>query len=469
MNKKVLLTVPFYPYRNSHPLIPDLGLGYLASALRRKGHDVQLIDWNNRSNVQHLHSQIKDFQPDVVGIKFFTLNTAAAKKTVSLIKKSLPKQPFIIIGGPHPSGEEKKWLIKDFPEANARYVGEAEEIFPQFVMELPDNLVQTSSPPLQGIDLLSENTFSAEISLIKELDSLAPPAWNMIDPRLYPAFTIDGKKRVLAPLMATRGCPMKCKFCSIDKISGTNIRNHSPEYLIEQIKYLADNYDVSALTFLDTNFMTKVNWLDQMLEKLLQLDRNIVWNCVWGIAPSKIDKPILQKMYKAGCRAIIMGIESGSDSVKTQFAKRESAAKTREMINQIKETGINVHGFFMVGFPNEKKEQMKETRRFSLSLPLEVFSFSICFPLPGTDCYEWLKKKYSIEHIDWEHFDIYSSPFPMSQLSSAELARFRRLGQLRNLLRPKKFLADVRRGMFNKEVWQSFLKKLLRRFLKKIT
>jgi len=465
---KILLTVPFFPFRHSHPPLPDLGLGYLAASLRQSGHEVSVNDWNNRSTLTDLNTFIKDLQPQLVGIKFFTFNVDAAQKTLSLLRSILGNETVIVLGGPHPSAEDLNWLHQDFPEADGRFIGEAERSLVEFSDRMEqaggdkDNFALSAIAGFQPFDDAETQRSQTPMTIIEDLDSLPPPAWDLIRPDAYPAFQIDGQKRILAPFMASRGCPLGCKFCCTDKISGKRVRYHSPDYISEQIRYVRKHHSVSALTFLDTNFMTRVTWLQSMIEQLLPFGREIVWNCVWGLAPESIDRPTLLAMREAGCKAIIMGIESGNDHIRKNNGKSDSVDRVREQINQILQAGIAVHGFFMLGFPDETLSQMRDTISLAFSLPFEALSFSIVSPLPGTEHYDWLKSKYNLPRIEWTNFNIYTSDFHMSHLSSRHISLVRRYAQIRNMLSPKRLQFEVRRGILSTRVIKSKLIKLLR-------
>ncbi|MFC1850541.1 B12-binding domain-containing radical SAM protein [candidate division CSSED10-310 bacterium] len=463
---KILLTVPLYPFRYSHPPIPDLGLGSLAAVLIVAGHQVAVNDWNDRSNLSQLSRFLTTFKPEVVGIKFLTLNVAAAKRTVAFINSVLNDRVIIVLGGPHSSAEDKKWLSLDFPEAHGRFLGEAEKTIVHFTDLLQttgpdqsDRLV-AALPKFDGFEPFTANDSAhSAMTVVEKLDSLPFPAWELIDPRKYPGFSVDGRKRFLAPIMASRGCPQGCKFCGTARVSGQLIRRHSPEYLIDLIDHLKQHFSVSAFSFLDPNFMTDTPWLSMFLEKLNSRTSNIVWDCIWQPNPIQINKSVLLEMRQAGCRVIIMGIETGNDSILQQCGKRGTVDMFKEQVETITESGINVHGFFMLGFPGESYQQIQHTINFALSLPLQALSLNICYPLPGTEYYDWLRKKYSLARIDWSHFNIYRSPFPMSQISSLELARIRRRAQVRNILQPGKLYADLKRGLLTKDVVFSQLKK----------
>jgi radical SAM superfamily enzyme YgiQ (UPF0313 family) len=91
----------------------------------------------------------------------------------------------------------------------------------------------------------------------------------------------------------------------------------------------------------------------------------------------------------------------------------------------------------MTGFPGETREEMKKTIRYAFSLGADLVMFTICFPLPGTQVYSYIKEKYKFDRIDWANFDIYTSEYPVSKLSSMELTRLLKGMRLKILLAKK--------------------------------
>jgi anaerobic magnesium-protoporphyrin IX monomethyl ester cyclase len=145
----------------------------------------------------------------------------------------------------------------------------------------------------------------------------------------------------------------------------------------------------------------------------------------------------LSLMYKAGCRMIHMGIESGSEKTRKVMNKFCSLGEITEKVKLIKKNGIKVGAWFMIGFPEETKEEMNKTIRYAFSLGSELVMFTICFPLPGTQVYRYIKEKYKFDRIDWANFDIYTSQYPVSKLSSMKLTWLLKGIRLRILLAKK--------------------------------
>jgi anaerobic magnesium-protoporphyrin IX monomethyl ester cyclase len=122
---KVVLMQPLKGFVREPPNIPDIGLGYIATSLKKNGHLVHILDWNMKLTVKDFKKWLKEIQPDVIGIKIFTKDVGAAKRTISLVRETLP-DGIIVIGGPHPSAVDPLELMEDFGECDFAIKGEAE-------------------------------------------------------------------------------------------------------------------------------------------------------------------------------------------------------------------------------------------------------------------------------------------------------------------------------------------------------
>jgi radical SAM superfamily enzyme YgiQ (UPF0313 family) len=112
-----------------------------------------------------------------------------------------------------------------------------------------------------------------------------------------------------------------------------------------------------------------------------------------------------------------------------------SLKEITEKIKVIQGYGINVGAWFMIGFPEETKIEICETTDYAFSLDADLLTFTICYPLPGTQVYSYIKDRYKFRKIDWATFDIDNSTYPMSQVPSKALARQLRIIRVRLLMR----------------------------------
>lgn len=430
---RVLLMQPLTKFVSEPPNIPDLGLGYIASSLKKDGHVVSIMDWNKNFTEEEFKKQITITQPEVIGIKVFTKDIGAAKKTISLIREAFPNG-IIVIGGPHPSSVDPQELMEDFAYCDFAIKGEAEISLLSLLSAVArsgknDNrgyIMQEIAVKIPGIVWRNkERVFSNPIAFIHDLDRIDFPCWEMLDPNNYDVdmlgSTIKGGNT--APIMTTRGCPGMCSFCTAFNVNGRIIRTRSPENVLKEILLLHSKYNVKKFMFQDNCFTSIKENLMRLCELILKEKMEIEWDCNSYERLDNLTDETLSLMYKAGCRRIHMGIESGSPDTRKVMNKSGTLEEITEKVRLIQKSGIKVGAWFMIGFPGETREEMKKTIRYAFSLGAELVTFKICFPLPGTQVYSYIKEKYKFGRIDWSNFDIHKSEYPTSRLSSAELTR----------------------------------------------
>lgn len=436
---KILLTVPITSFVNYPPNIPDLGLGYLAAALKKKGHEVHVRDWNTNPSQEEFKIWLEEHKPKVIGIKVFTKDVAAAKKTITIVRETL-KGAIVIIGGPHPSSSEPTDLMNDFVDCDYAIRGEADESLPSLLSEIERSDLLSANDEEERYKNVpglvwrkKKNIFSNSISFCHNLDDIDFPCWELTNPKDYSADMLGStfKDGYLSTIITTKGCPGKCSFCCAYKINGRKIRYRSPSNVLKEISSLYNNYNVKKFMFVDNCFTSNKEHLRKICEGILKEKMKIEWDAVSYEKLDNLTDTSLSLMYNSGCRMIHIGIESGSEKTRKFMNKSCSLKEITEKIKVIKNNGINVGAWFMIGFPEETRKEIRETINYAFSLDADLVTFTICFPLPGTKIYEYIKRKYKFSSINWDSFDIANSPYPVSELSSKELNRLLKFIRLR--------------------------------------
>ncbi|UCG68040.1 MAG: radical SAM protein [Thermoplasmata archaeon] len=456
---KVLLMVPLTSLMKNHPDIPDLGLGYLATGVRKEGFEVDILGWNHHLRIERFREYLRITQPSVVGIKVFTYNINAAVETVSIIK-SVNSCIVTVIGGPHPSANNPTETMDDFNEVDFAFRGDAEIGFPSLVKELSkkgsdhqDNaLDQAALREIPGLIWRKNGTVHANPPHFPDdLDTLGLPSWDLIDPKDYHPYRIDESDTQghVAPIMTTRGCPLSCTYCSVNLVNGRVIRRRSVGSVIEEMSLLHNRYNVRQIFIMDTNFLSDKEYVKELCNAIIEKGLHIKWDCICEtLKRSFYDDEILSLMYRAGCRKIIMGIESGSNKILRVIKKEWNKEQFSDLVGLIKSHAIQVHGYFMYGFPYETAKDMKDTRDFAFTVDFDRRFFNVCYPLPGTEIYEFLKRKYRVEKLDWRKFTVERSPYPIGDVSSREIIKFLRRTELRNLLHSSTIYKDFHKKEF---------------------
>jgi len=436
---RILLVKPVTPQKVVLNCIPPLGLGYLATALRRAGFlDVSILDCVKEGlDYTSFKKKVKNYHPDVVGFQVFSQDLPSLGKSLEIVKKINPKI-ITIAGGPHPSGLPKE-MLKNFPNLDFLFVGEAEVGLPMLVKVLKTKRGFSKVPGLGWRDKKGKIKVNPQI-FVEDLDILGFPAWDLLKPQEYPDAPqgVIFRNHPVAPIMATRGCPFSCTFCAGWTVSGKKIRRRSVNNVLAEIELLYKDYGVREIHFLDDNFTFNRNYVEDFCRGLLKKNFKISWCCPNGVRLDTLDKKLLRLMKKAGCYYVSVGIESGSDRILSLMKKGTTTGKVKKMVKMVNNSGMPINGFFILGYPGETKKEILQTIKFAKSLGLTRAAFYNYLPLPRTESYQKLIESGELkeENIDWSQIFQADAPYSPMGISQKELKNLQRRAHLEFYLRP---------------------------------
>lgn len=395
---KIVLVRPSY---KSHIITPPLGIGYLASSLKKHGINAKIID-GLRNNLDHetLLKKIISEKPDAVGI---TCLTSFYNEVVALSKALKTKGYKVIIGGVHPTFLP----LETITDSGADYVvcGEGEIA----LVELAKNKFVNKN--IQGVyskkDLENGKPL-LKAAAIKNLDELPFPDWKQLDPNTYPkaphgAFV---KNFPIGIIMTTRGCPYQCTFCASRKFYDVGIRYRTPENVIEEIKYLVKNFGIKEVHFEDDNLTLKRDHVEKICNLILENNLKISWACPNGIRADKVDEELIRLMKRSGCYFFAFGIESANPKILKNIKKLETISVIKRSIEIADKVGIECQGFFIFGLPGETIKTINESIEFAKNSKLSRAHFMILDVLPGSELWSSLSGKFK---PDWGK-DSYREP-----------------------------------------------------------
>jgi len=457
---KVLLVKP---YNLSDHIQPSLGLGYLASNVRER-HEVKILDCiKERVKAADFPRFLNKEKPDIAGIQCYTYDLHNVGEMLKACKTSGVKT---VIGGPHPSAVPKETMEFFGNDLDYLFHGEAETGFGLFL----DGLDSPSGTDFKNIPGLVWRKDSEIVvndkNYEKDLDNLAMPAWDLIKPQEYPEAQHGAffKKFPIAPIMATRGCPFSCTFCAGSLISGKKIRKRSPSNILTEIKTLYDDYGIREFHIIDDNFTFDRAFAKDFLRGLKKLDLNISWAVPNGIRIDTLDDELLSLMKETGLYLISLGIESGSDRILRRMKKNTSTEQIRHSVKLIRRHGVNIAGFFILGFPGETREDMEKTIAFSLELDLIRANFFTYLPFPGTESFRALKNEGKLSGVNLKRFYFMNATFTPEGIDKNTLKGLQRKAFLKFFLRPRIFvynLAQIKSFRHFKFLFGRFLRWLL--------
>lgn len=446
--------------------IPPIGLGYLATAARKAGFsNVSILDCVKEGlDFEDFVKRIKQISPQVIGFQVFSHGLPSLYKSLQIVNNYNPRI-ITIAGGPHPSCLPEK-ILKDFPDLDFAFKGEGEVGFPLLIKKISEGKAKNRG--LEGIPGLVWRKSPTKIevnpqSFPENLDELGFPAWDLLRPQEYPDAPqgIFFKNLPIAPIMATRGCPFGCTFCAGKTVTGRKIRTRSINNVISEIELLYKEYDIREIHILDDNFTMNRKYVREFCNKLLTADFRISWCCPNGVRLDTLDLETLELMKKSGCYYISVGIESGSDRILTLMKKQLSVKVIKGQVRLIKKSGLDVNGFFILGYPGETENDIKKTIFFSKSLGLKRAIFSNFLPLPGSTVYNELINSGELkeEEIDWDKVFQAEVPYSPSSISKNKLKNLQRRAYLEFYLRP-----EIIFGVIKEIKTLNQVKYLIRRF-----
>ncbi len=448
--KILLVKVP----SNMHVVLPPLGLGYVASYLKKKFDDIEvkILDCLKEGyNFNDFKNYIVKEKPDVVGTTAFTMEIDAALKC-SKIAKDVDKNIMTIIGGPHASNAPEDILKNDNVDFIIR--SEAEMPFYKLIKELKGEKNFKDVPNL-GYKKDDEIILN-EIEFLEDLDELPYPDYELMRFHEYPKMYFM-KKHPSAPIVTSRGCPFQCTFCSAGKLSGKKFRFRSAENIMEEIKWLKSKYNIKEFQIWDDNFTVKRDRAIKFCNMLIEENMNLEWWCPNGLRIETLDEELLKKMKQSGCYAMAVGIESGSEKIQKDMKKFLDLDKAREIINLAKKIGIRTQGFFILGYPTETKEDVLKTIKFAKELPLDRASFSLFQPLVGSEIYENLKKEGRLDKINLSNCEYSKTSVLPKGITAKELKNLQRRAIIEFYFRPKVFIKFTKENLSFSQIKEIFL------------
>ena len=437
---KILLVKPF---NLSDHIQPSLGLGYLATSVR-ENHEVKILDCiKEHIKPSDFPKVLDDVKPDMVGVQCYTYDLHSLQEILKAAKRRGLKT---VLGGPHPSTAPLDTMNFFAEDLDYLFQGEAEIGFKKLADKLSgkSSINFTEIPGLawreEGKVLLNERY------LENDLDALGMPAWDLIKPEDYPEAQHRAffKKFPIAPIMTTRGCPFSCTFCAGNLISGKKIRRRSSENILSEIKTLYNNFGIREFHIIDDNFTMDKKFAKDFLKNLKRLNLDISWAVPNGIRMDTLDDELLDLMKETGLYLISLGIESGSDRILKLMKKNLTTEQTRHFVKLIRKHGIDIAGFFILGFPGETVDDIKKTIRLSLELDLLRANFFTYLPFPGTESFNSLKTEGKLDKVDLKRFYFMNATFTPDGMSKDTLKNLQRVAFLKFFLRPKILVRNLK-------------------------
>jgi radical SAM superfamily enzyme YgiQ (UPF0313 family) len=380
---------------------PPLGILYLAAVLEENGTEVSALDQPAKGySVDETIKWIEKEDPDILGFSTFSVSGRTAALISARVKEKNPN--ITIVFGNYYATFNPERILRKYPQVDVIVRGEGENT----AIELSDCLKKGDDlKKVQGISFRGkENNIisTPERPLIKDLDSLPFPDRKLIDVDYHSVIAgANVAPKKFTSMISSRGCVFRCRFCSCYQFGRKIWRPRSVKNTMEEILFLAsEGYEqfIFADDSLTLNPKRVIELCGAMRKEKLEMD----WLCEGRVDNCSYE--MLWEMAKAGCRILFFGIESANQRILNYYNKKATPELAKVAVKTAKKAGIDVMvGSFIVGAPDETREEIRNTIEFAKKIPIDIAQFNILGVYPGTDIWDEFESKGLLKGDDcWE-------------------------------------------------------------------
>ncbi|MFX1277037.1 MAG: B12-binding domain-containing radical SAM protein [Promethearchaeota archaeon] len=441
--KKILLVKPNYrsngwDYYNLD--FPPINLTYIASYLSDLDVQIEILDTKvNNMNSKQIRKKIKKFKPDLVGITVFVSAALKASENIAVIVKELDPNCKVVCGGRHPTFEPDEMLKLNEFDYIVR--GEGELTFRELI-------INGSPKGIQGISYKSNGKIihNPDRPLIKDSERVRLPARHLTKNNKYKILSVR-----LETIETSRGCPYTCKFCTTHIFNNGLWRPRPVDNIITELKLISHNRKISDIFFVDDNLTANTKRIEQLCDKIVECKKKREISDFKFFAQIRVDSIVkspqmVKKMADAGFWIIFIGIESVNEESLKDMRKGFSFNKVLKALKILHQNNIIVIGNLILGVDlNSTEEEIKKEIQFIKTIDVDIVSYVILTPFPGSDTLKELETEGLVISKDWSKYTVFEPVIKTRQLSSKKLYEllYYSFRELKYINRPKSIIKKI--------------------------
>ncbi len=383
-----------------------LGTMYAAALMREKGYEVSLFDTMFAHRPEELKPVLDEKKPQFFviyddGFNYLTKMclTNMREAAFSMAKMAKKQGCTVIVSSSDSTDRYKQYLDEG---ADFVLLGEAEHTLLELVNAVKGG--QNDLTSIQGLAFKSNDAVIKTVrrSVLKDLDSLPFPAWDLVDVQAYQKIWQKSSGYFSMNMGTTRGCPFKCNWCA-KPIYGNRYNSRSPHNVLAELKMLKEKYHFDHIWFCDDIFGLKPGWVAEFAD-LVEKEQLSFRFKIQSRADLLLQENNTVSLARAGCENVWIGAESGSQKILDAMDKGITLAQIREATRLLKEHNIKPSFFIQFGYLGETKDDIRMTIKMINDLLPYSIGVSVSYPLPGTVFYEKVKADLH-EKTNWTDSD----------------------------------------------------------------
>lgn len=409
---------------------PPIGIMSLSAVLKRAGHECVMFDQANPETPNEvIIDEITRQRPDLVGLSFLSTTSYPYAKILARQIRAADAKVRVAFGGVFAT-LNAEWVKRQCPEVDFVCRGDGE----QLLLDLLDRLDDPGS--VAGVTWASRGrvVHNPNRPLDRNLDQWPFPDRESLPLDFVESMPLDVPTVLsmerFTTMQTSRGCPWPCVFCDIPIFNEGKWRSRSPQHVVEELNHL-QRLGYGAVYFVDDHFLLQPRRIDAICKGIVDTGVTIQWGCEGRVDSTA--QHLFPAMAKAHCRTIMFGVESGSQAVLDRLKKEQTLAEVETAVTAAKQAGIEiVHGFFVVGSPDETLDDVRATFDFAARLRLDTFAFNRLCVYRGTPLWqEYIRRGLVNDATDWYKYFKCSEIDPTclsgEQINTARTAGFRRV------------------------------------------
>ncbi len=409
--KKVLFTHSYFlrfdpkQWKMQQPY-PPLGTISAAAYLREKNYSIELFDSMFAHSADEIIPSLERFQPDFLviyddGFNYLTKMclTNMREAAFEMIRFANARNIKVIVNSSDSTDHAEKYL-----SIGADYIiyGEGEETLGELVNHLSNSNDEPAN--ISGLQFKSKGELikTSKRNVLKTIDELPRAAWDLINLQEYKERWMASSRYFSLNLSTTRGCPFHCNWCA-KPIYGNRYNVHSPQRIVNEIRYLQEKFGANHFWMTDDIFGLKPGWTKEFADIVQASGLKFKFK-IQSRADLLTNDDTISDLARAGCEIVWMGAESGSQKVLDAMDKGIKVEQIYEASNGLKKAGVKPAFFLQFGYPGEDKNDIRLTLKMLSDLKPADIGVSVSYPLPGTVFYERVKDQLGAKS-NWKDSD----------------------------------------------------------------